>query len=78
VIKVLNMTLQPGEGVEFVVIDDAEDRKGLDQAHSYFVAFGSDPFGPRVADLLSEIEDLAEDVHRGWRRAPKHDLEDVS
>lgn len=67
---VLGITLTD-DGVELIVTDEADERQGMKVAHSYLVNYDSEPFGPRAKDLFDEIEDLAEDVHRGWRRAPK-------
>ena len=59
------------EGLEFLVHDPADERRGINVAHSYFVAFDTEEFGPQVADLLTEIKDVAETIHFGWKRAPR-------
>jgi hypothetical protein len=69
-IIILGMSVQD-TGLEFIVGDEGERRKGVTLAHSYFVEFAGETFGPRARDVMTEIQDLAEDVHFGWKRAPK-------
>lgn len=59
------------EGLEFLVHDPADERRGINVAHSYFVAFDTEEFGRQATDLLEQIKDVAESIHYGWRRAPK-------
>lgn len=69
-ITILGMSIQD-EGLEFIIGDAAERRRGLTVAHSYFVEFANKTFGPRAQDAMTELQDLVEDVHFGWKREPK-------
>jgi len=69
-ITILGMSIQD-EGLEFIVADEADRRRGLSVAHSYFVEFRNETFGSRAQDALAEFQDLVEDVHLGWKREPK-------
>lgn len=69
-ILILGLSVQD-EGMEFILADAAEKRQGLMVAHSYFVEFGNEMFGSRLRDVLSEFQELVEDVHLGWKRVPK-------
>ncbi len=73
-VSVINISVND-EGIEFLVHSTAEERKGISVAHSYFVEFSGETFGQRARDLLEEISDLAEDIHFGWKRAPKENDE---
>jgi len=69
-ITILGMSIQDN-GLEFIVTDEADRRRGVSVAHSYFVEFTSPTFGSRARDALDEFQDLVEDVHLGWKREPK-------
>ena len=69
-IVILGVTIQE-DGVEFIVSDDKERRKGVAVAHSYFVEFRGEEFGSRLKDAIDELQELVEDVHIGWKRLPK-------
>jgi hypothetical protein len=69
-IEILSVALTE-EGVELVVNDEAESRLGLHVAHSYFVEYESSSFGSRLRDAVAELQELAEDVHFGWKSEPK-------
>lgn len=69
-ITILGMSVQD-EGLEFIIGDEAERRRGLTVAHSYFIEFRSETFGARAQDVMTDLQDLAEDVHLGWKREPK-------
>ena len=69
-IVILGMSIQD-EGLEVIVGDAAERRRGLAVAHSYFVEFRNEEFGARAQDVMTELQDLVEDVHLGWKRVPK-------
>lgn len=73
-VKVLGVSVND-EGVELLVASDAERRVGLGVAHSYFVEFRGERFGERAKDILQDLEELAEDVHLGWKREPKEIVE---
>jgi hypothetical protein len=73
-VSVINVSVTD-EGIEFLIHSQAETRKGISVAHSYYVEFAGETFGSRAQDLMTEIRDLAEDVHFGWKRAPKEDNE---
>ena len=71
-VNVLGVTVNDG-GIELIVTSDAEARKGIGVAHSYFVEFRGERFGQRARDVLTELEELAYDVHVGWKREPKEE-----
>ena len=64
------------DGIELVVNDPGEQRRGIDVAHNYFVTFDSEEFGTSARDLLEEIMGFADSVHYGWKRAPKRKVDD--
>jgi hypothetical protein len=63
------------QGMELLVVAPEEKRQGLTMAHSYFIEYKGEHYGQRAKDLMEEIEDLAEDVHLGWKREPKVESE---
>ena len=69
-IEIVGITLA-SDGIELIVNDTRERRQGLAVAHSYFVEYSGEVFGSRANDVRAEIQELAEDVHFGWKRAPK-------
>lgn len=66
----IGVTLQD-DGVEVLIGAEADQRKGVSVAHSYFISFTSETFGQRARDAIEELKDLADDVHIGWKREPK-------
>lgn len=71
-VNVINVSVND-DGIEFQVFSSQEKRKGIAVAHSYFVEFSGEVYGSRAKDLVEEISDLAEDIHFGWKRAPKEE-----
>jgi|GEM_PF-4388596 len=59
------------EGIEITINDPGEQRAGIDVAHNYFVDYESESFGMKARDLLEEVMSFADDIHYGWKRAPK-------
>lgn len=69
------VSVNPHEtGIEFLVTLESERRKGVSVAHSYFVEYES-RWGAELRDLLEDVQELAWDVHVGWKREPKEETE---
>lgn len=70
-LKLISMNVTD-DGVELLVAVESERRKGVSVAHSFFV-HNESRWGAQVCELVEDMEELAWDVHAGWKREPKEE-----
>lgn len=58
-------------GVEMNVSFAADERKNLDRAHTFFVAYEHEEYGQDARDAFEAIRDLAWELTHNYQRQPR-------